>query len=147
MSLADWQRNSWLVAHETSAAEIAGLLAIVDRDLANARVVGLADDWKFNIAYNAALQAATAALAAAGFRAAREQHHYRTVQSLAFTIGWPVQKVDRFDRFRKKRNIIGYETAGVVSEREAGEVFELAAGLREDVLGWLAKRHPALLRR
>lgn len=145
--MADWQRNSWLVAHESSAAEIAGLFAIVDRDLANARVAGLADDWKFNIAYNAALQAATAALAAVGFRAAREQHHYRTVQSLAFTIGWPVQKVDRFDRFRKKRNIIGYETAGAVSEREAREVFELAAGLREDVLRWLTKRHPTLLRR
>ena len=67
MSLADWQKNSWLVEHETSPEEIAGLLAIVERDLANATLAGLADDWKLNIAYNAALQAATAALAAVGF--------------------------------------------------------------------------------
>ena len=147
MSLADWQRNKWLVAHKASPEEIAALLAIVQRDLANAKVAGLADDWKFNIAYNAALQAATAALAAAGFRAAREQHHFRTIQTLALTIGWPAVKVDRFDRFRKKRNIVGYETAGVVSGREAQEMHELAISLRDDVLRWLKKQHSKLLKK
>ena len=146
MSLGDWLRNSWVVEHKTSAEEIAGLLAIVERDLANAKVAGLSDDWRLSIAYNAALQAATAALAAAGYRAVREQHHYRTIQSLALTIGWPAPKVDRFDRFRKKRNIIGYESAGVVSEREAQEMHELATGLRNDVLAWLEKQHPKLLK-
>lgn len=144
--MADWQRNRWLAAHKTSPEEIAALLAIVERDLANAKVAGLADDWKFNIAYNAALQAATVALAGMGFRAAREQHHYRTVQSLALTIGWAAAKVDRFDRFRKKRNIIGYETANVVSKREAREMHELATELRDDVLGWLKKHRPKLLK-
>ena len=147
MSLRDWLRNSWIVEHQTSAEEIAGLLAIVERDLTNAKVVGLAEDWRFNIAYNAALQAATAALAASGFRAAREQHHYRTVQSLALTIGWSAAKVDLLDRFRKKRNIIGYETAGVVSEREAREMHDLAVALRDDVLAWLGKHCPKLVKR
>lgn len=147
MSLGDWLRNSWLLEHKTSAEEIAGLLAIVERDLANAKVPGLSDDWRFNIAYNAALQAATAALAASGFRAAREQHHYRTVQSLALTIGWAGGKVDRLDRFRKKRNITGYESAGVISDAEAKEMLALAAELRGDVLAWLGKRHPRLVKR
>ena len=147
MSLRDWQRNSWLVQHQSSADEIAALLAIVERDLANARLPELADDWKLSIAYNAGLQAATAALAAAGFRAAREQHHYRTIQSLALTIGWPAAKLDRFDRFRKKRNIGGYETAGVVSEKEAREMHKLAAGLRDDVLAWLKEHHRKLMPR
>lgn len=145
MSLADWLKNSWLVEHESGAEEIAALLAIVERDLANATLAGLSDDWKLNIAYNAGLQAATAALAAAGYRAAREQHHYRTIQSLALTIGWPVAKIDRFDRYRKKRNIGGYEVAGVVSALEAREMHELASGLRDDVVAWLRKRHPRLL--
>jgi hypothetical protein len=61
MSLRDWLESSWLVEHKTSPEEIAGLLAIVERGLANAKVAGLSDDWRFNIAYNAALQAATAA--------------------------------------------------------------------------------------
>ena len=144
MSLRDWQKNSWLVEHESSSEEIAALLAIVERDLANAKVAGLGDDWRLSIGYNAALQGATAALAASGFRAAREQHHFRTIQSLALTIGWPAAKVERFDRFRKKRNMIGYETAGVVSEQEAREMHELAVGLRDEVLAWLRKQHPKL---
>lgn len=147
MSLGDWLRNSWLVEHKTSVEEISGLLAIVERDIANAKVAGLSDDWRFNIAYNAALQAATTALAASGFRAAREQHHYRTIQSLALTIGWPGAEVERFDRFRKKRNITGYETAGVISAGEAGEMLEVATALRAQVIAWLAKRHPKLLKR
>jgi hypothetical protein len=142
--LRDWLRHSWLVAHETSPEEIAGLLAIVERDLANSKIAGLSADWRLSIGYNAALQAATAALAASGYRAAREQHHYRTVQSLAFTIGWQAVKVDRLDRFRKKRNIGSYETAGAASDREATEMQELAATLRDDVLAWLRKHHPEL---
>jgi hypothetical protein len=144
VSLRDWQKNSWLVEHKSSPEEIAALFAIIERDLASAKVAGLGDDWRLSIGYNAALQAATAALAASGFRAAREQHHYRTIQSLALTIGWPAAKVERFDRFRKKRNMIGYETAGVVSGQEAREMHELAAGPRDDVLAWLRKQHPRL---
>ena len=73
MSLRDWQKNSWLVEHKSSPEEIAALLAIVERDLANAGLAGLAEDWKLNIAYNAALQAAAMALAASGYRAARDR--------------------------------------------------------------------------
>jgi hypothetical protein len=145
MSLADWLKNSWLVEHESSVEEIASLLAIVERDLANATLAGLSEDWKLSIAYNAGLQAATVALAATGYRAVREQHHYRTIQSLALTIGWPVAQVARFDRFRKKRNIGGYESAGAVSGSEAREMHELATGLRDDVVAWLRKHHPRLL--
>jgi len=57
----------------------------------------------------------------------------------------PVQ--DSFDRFRKKRNMIDYETAGVVSEQEVREMHELAVGLRDDVLAWLRKHHPKLMER
>ena len=147
MSLRDWLRNSWLTEHATSAEEIAALLALVERDLVNAQIAGLSPDWKLNIAYNAALQAATASLAACGFRATREQHHYRTIQSLALTIGWPTVRVSQFDRYRKKRNIGGYEAAGLVSEQEAGEMQRLAASLRDEVLDWLRSNHPKLLPR
>jgi len=147
VSLRDWLRNSWLTEHATSPEEIAALLALVDRDLANAQISGLSPDWKLNIAYNAALQAATASLAACGFRATREQHHYRTIQSLALTIDWPAERVNQFDRYRKKRNIGGYETAGLVSEQEAGEMHGLATSLRDEVLVWLRNNHPKLLPR
>ena len=145
VSLRDWLRNSWLTEHATSPEETTALLALVERDLANAQIAALSADWKLNIACNAALQAATASLAASGFRAAREQYHYRTIQSLALTIGWPAERVSQFDRYRKKRNIGGYETAGLVSEQEADEMQRLAAGLRDEVLVWLRNNHPSLL--
>ena len=44
MSLDGWQRNSWLAAHQSSAGEITALLAIVERDLANATLAGLSED-------------------------------------------------------------------------------------------------------
>ena len=41
MSLRDWLKNSWVVEHKTSSQEVVGLLAIVERDLANAKVAWL----------------------------------------------------------------------------------------------------------
>jgi hypothetical protein len=81
MSLQSWLQNSWLVQHTTSPEEIKNLLAISDRDLLACQVKQLPADWRCTIAYHAELQAATAALAAAGYKAARDNHHYRVIRS------------------------------------------------------------------
>ena len=67
MSLLQWQNNGWLRPHVTDKNEIANLLAIADRDMEDASSDGISDDWKFGIAYNAALKLATIMLYAAGF--------------------------------------------------------------------------------
>lgn len=87
MSFADWVNNGWLVAHKSSRQEIGNLIGIVARDLKDSQAKDVSDDWRFAIAYSAALQGATAALAAAGYRASRESHHYRVIQSLELTVG------------------------------------------------------------
>ncbi len=102
MSLSDWARNGWIVEHQCSPEEIADLLGVADRDLADCAVRGLSDDWRLAIAYNAALQCGTAALAAAGYRAARDAHHFRVIQSLTYTIGADAKLVAQLDAFRKK---------------------------------------------
>lgn len=145
MSLKDWQLNGWLVAHTTSPQEMADLLAVADRDLRDCAVSGLSADWRLNIAYNAALQAATAALAACGYRAVREAHHSRVIQSLVYTIGLEGKTVTQFDAFRKKRNVGGYERAGMVSDHEANEMLSLAQKIRERVESWLKEKYPELL--
>lgn len=119
MSLSDWLKNGWLQQHQTSQEEIRELLAVVDRDLADAAAEGLSADWRLAIAYSAALQAATAALAAAGYRATRDQHHYRVIQSLRETVGADAATVNTFDIFRKKRNAAGYERTGLISDTDA----------------------------
>jgi HEPN domain-containing protein len=145
VSLQDWLKSRWLIEHQTSRQEIADLLGMADRDLAQCRTPNLSPDWQLNIAYNVALQAATAALAAAGYRAAREAHHYRVIQSLAHTIKADPVLIAQLDTFRKKRNISGYERAGAVSEQEAKEMFVLAKKLRDEVEKWLRSNHPELL--
>ena len=66
MSLTDWERNGWLTTHTTSRQEVGDLLALIRRDLHDSRSADLSADWRFNIAYNAALQSAKVALAASG---------------------------------------------------------------------------------
>ena len=59
MTLGDWFKNGWLKRHTTSIEEIAELLAVVDRDLRDASVDEISLDWRFGIAYNAALKLCT----------------------------------------------------------------------------------------
>ncbi len=106
---------------------------------------GLSADWRLNIAYNAALQVAATALAAEGYRTARESHHHRAIQSLAHTLRTDPGVIIQLDGFRKKRNISDYERAGGVSEQEAQEMAALADRLREDLIHWLRKEHPRLI--
>jgi len=145
MSLESWSKNGWLTEHKATKQEIEELLAIVDRDLHDCQVSGLSPEWRLNIAYNAALQVSTAALAACGYRSSRDAHHFRIIQSLALTIGAESSLIHQFDGFRKKRNIAGYERMGTVSDQEAAEMLELARLLREKITEWLRADHPELL--
>ena len=122
------------------------MLRLADRDIAACQVKELPADWRFAIAYNAGLQAATAALAAAGYRAARDNHHYRVIQSLEFTIAPGRKLIDAFDGFRKKRNMSSYDLAGSVSDNEAAEMLKLTQGLRADVENRIRAPRPDLLR-
>lgn len=83
MSFEDWVKNSWLEVHKSSKEEIGNLLGIVERDLRDSKAKDVSNDWRFAIAYNAAPQAATAALTEAGYRATRESNHYRVIQGCA----------------------------------------------------------------
>lgn len=144
MSLADWQKNGWLKPHKTNRNEIAELMAVVDRDLAASKTPGLHNDWSFNIAYNAVLQLATAALAASGYQAERANHHYRVIDSLSLTLGTDSGTIKTFEIFRKKRNISDYERSGGISERDVEEIRALAERLKADFDLWVAKNHPDL---
>lgn len=145
MSLNAYLNNHWIRTHETSAQEIANLLAIVDRDIQQSQTPGLGPEWCFDIAYNSALQCATAALAAAGYHAARQNKHMRTIECLAFTVALQSKDVDLLDRCRRKRHTAVYEQVGAVSDQEADEMVSFARRLRTHVEKWLKKEHPHLL--
>ena len=144
MTLKNWRDNGWLADHKTSPQEITDLLAVAERDLKDSSAPSLSPDWQLAIAYNAALQAATAALSANGYRASREAHHYRIIQSLAHTIQAKLNVINQLDKFRKKRNIGGYEAAGRISQQEADEMKKLAKELYEQIAKWLHQNHANL---
>lgn len=146
MSLNNWRDNGWLVDHKTTAEEIRALFTVAERDLTDSAVSGLSADTQLGLAYNAALQMSTAALAAAGYRAARDRKHHWTIQSLAYTIGADANLIARFDAFRKKRNIGDYERAGATSAKEADEMRALARQLGGTVRKWLEATHPQLVK-
>ena len=86
MSLKQWADNGWLRPHKTRAKEVAGLLAIVERDLVDAEGE-ISADWRFGIAYNAALKLCTILLYTSGYRPERSLQHYRTIAALPLILG------------------------------------------------------------
>jgi uncharacterized protein (UPF0332 family) len=145
MSLAIYLRKSWIRRHESSADEIAKLFAISDRDIRESQTPGLGPEWRFDIAYNSALQSATAVLAAAGYRAERQNKHMRTIACLEFTIALAKNDIGFFDTCRRKRHSAVYDQVGAISDHEANEMVEFAKRLRQQVEDWIRRQHADLL--
>jgi HEPN domain len=149
MSLQVWLEKGWIRAQQPSREEVQELLALADRDLSSsqtARAAGMPPEWCLIIAYNAALQSAAAALAAAGFEVAPgASHHYYLIESLRHTVAAPTPLITVLDKLRQKRNATMYQHAGHVSEPEANRMYDLARQLRADVEAWLRRAHPELL--
>jgi hypothetical protein len=145
MSLQSWLENGQIKVHQTSKSEITELFKAVDRDLADSQVKGLSADRRLATAYNAALLVATMALAASGYRAQPEGHHYWSIQSLAFTLELDTKTITQLNTFRRKRNIADYERVGMASEQEIKSLIALAKKLRVRAVEWLKENHPELI--
>ena len=144
MDLKQWVENGWLCSHRTSKEEIGNLLLIAERDLKDA-TGGISDDWRFGIAYNAALKLCTILLYAQGYKAERQLQHYRTIQSLPLILGEDRRPDAAYlDTCRAKRNIVEYDYIGAVTEQDADELISFARELKTDVIGWLRQHHPEL---
>lgn len=146
MTLGRWADSGWLRPHTSSRQEIGNLLAIVRRDLADARREGLSPDWRFGIAYNAALKLCTILLFAEGFRPDRNMAHYRTLQAMPLILG-PARKDDAayLDACRIKRNTVEYDSVGGVTAGNADELIRFSSVLESEVVAWLKKKHPELI--
>ena len=145
MTLTQWAKNGWLTAHKTSAQEIGNLLAIVERDLKDATRGEISADWRFGIAYNAALKLCTVLLYAKGYRAERTLQYYRTLQALPLIFG-PERKNDAnyLDICRSKRNIVEYDRIGGITENDVNELIDFVKDLKNEVERWLEREHREL---
>jgi len=145
MSLRNWLENGWLTERTISRQEIAKILSAAERDLRECSIEELSADWKLNIAYTATMRVAVAALAVSGYRASREQYHFRVIQSLVYSIGAESSLIKEIDQLRKKRNVNIYDQAETVSEYEADRMVELALTIRDRVVMWLHEEYPEFI--
>ncbi|MHB8164000.1 MAG: HEPN domain-containing protein [Methanoregula sp.] len=100
-------------------------LAHARRDLATAGTILANDqDWAYTIAYNAVLQAGRALMFSKGYRPDGANQHVAVVKFAELFID-PIDTIT-FDRMRRKRNSSVYDTAGTITESEAGFALEQA---------------------
>ena len=144
--MASWQQ--WLAkgdvkTHQTSKQEVDNLRALITRDLSDTSVVGLSADRRFATAYNAALQAASIAIACSGYRvSARSGHHKVTFEAAAVAIGSKAATLtDYFETCRRKRNVIDYMTSSVATDTEAEEIVIKARDFQSLVEIWVNTEH------
>ncbi|MGC8561282.1 MAG: hypothetical protein ACP5O1_11460 [Phycisphaerae bacterium] len=103
-------------------------------------------DWRFAIAYNAALQCATLALRTAGYEVPKGGGaHFRTIDSLRLTLGDDGKLVNTLQAFRAKRAGGIYESTGIASDAEIEELRALALNLKDRVTNWVKANHAPLL--
>jgi len=145
MSLQKWLEYGWLRPHKTGKKEIFDLFQIIDRDLQDA-AGNISSDWRFGIAYNAALKLCTILLYAEGYRPEKTLQHYRAIQSLPLILGSRHETDAKYlDTCRNKRNVAEYDYVGGVTNDDVAELIGYVNELRDEVLRWLNENHPELL--
>jgi len=142
MTYDELLKQRLLQPYQARPREIERLLQVAARDLATAERMSSQDrDWAFNIAYNAAIQAARAWMFHMGYRTRGPDQHRTTVRFCELTLE-PERRpqLALLDQIRRKRNRLVYEMAGLVSQQEARQALEFAGAFVEDIRTLISKQ-------
>jgi hypothetical protein len=127
----------------TDRAEIQRYLAKIRRKVADCAKDAISLDSRFDIAFEALLQIALAALRANGYRATSEAGHQQlAIQLLPKSIGVDPTEIRALDEYRKKRSIGLYEADFDPSEEEVKAVSAAVSRLLDRLLGWIRGNRP-----
>ncbi len=131
---------------EPDPAAIVRLLRAAERNLADAQVERISAENRFDAAYKAIMQLASAALQANGYRTltSRPGHHMTMIQTLGRTLGLDQDRIIMLDALRKQRNVADY-SGDVVPESAVEQCIASAHDLRDELHAWLRRHQPALL--
>lgn len=122
---------------EFSQKEISDLFNIVERDLNDSKTKDLSLDWKFGIAYNAALKLITILVRGSSIRVKSGSHHMNTIALLPEVLGNSyIDDRNYLDSCRRKRNAVEYDYAGGVTEIEVKELQDFVVELKAKVQEW-----------
>lgn len=132
-----------LEAISPDAGAIRRLLDAAQRNIADARIEGLSNENRFDMAYKAIMQLANAALQASGYRTltSKPGHHQTMIQSLPKTVGIPTDQMIVLDSLRKQRNVADY-SGELITESTMKECLRQADQLFTIVSEWLDALFP-----
>lgn len=132
MSFEDLEKEGLIRRLPVDKKKVMDSFVLAQRDLRTSkRLLDDDSDWAFSIAYNALLQAGRALMFSLGFRPVGKAQHISVIRFVEAAVGEDVSGlVVAFDRMRRKRHRVVYDTAGSVSLLEA----ENAIGRGENFL-------------
>jgi uncharacterized protein (UPF0332 family) len=142
MSLKKFISKGFVIKEPPQKDEISKLLKIADRDIKEASLACHEVDWQFAIAYNAALQLATAVLRHAGYRASTKVgHHWTTFSVLPDILGEDsLEAANYFNDCRIKRNTTEYCDVGTITQKEAEKLIHEVKAFKKKVLAWVDRK-------
>lgn len=148
MTINSLLERGFIERRDFSEKEISDLFDIVERDLNDSNTGDLSLDWKFGIAYNAALKLATILVRGSSLRVKSGSHHMNTIALLPAILGEDyIDDKNYLDSCRRKRNAVEYDYTGGVTEIEVAELQDFVVELKTKVVEWCVKNSISLLDR
>lgn len=127
-------------------AEVIGMWAKAVRSFRSSSLPELDRDAAFTLAYQAALQLATALVRAAGYRTRGEAHHHHTFAAVAaLGLGDLSDAARDLNVIRQGRHSAIYDWEGATSEQDLARLRASALRLFAAGRTWLASARPALM--
>lgn len=122
MDISDIIKKNKMRTIPVDKEQINKALELCKRDL-NAAELNLKNnllDWSFNISYNSILQAARALMYSYGYAPYSEDSHKTTLEFVECILGAKHSDlILTLNRIRKKRHIVVYDEAGIITKYEA----------------------------
>jgi uncharacterized protein (UPF0332 family) len=134
----DLKREGLIKTLPIDLKKIEDARALALRDVATARtLLDSNQDWAYNIAYNAVLQAGRALMFSKGYRPDGANQHISVVKFAGLFLDNNDSII--FDRMRRKRNSSVYDSAGSITESEAAFAAKQAEDLVKKIFAVIDK--------
>ncbi len=126
--------------------EVGGMWAKAIRSLHSSGAAGLDADSAFTLAYQAALQGATAIVRAAGYRVRGEGHHHHTFAAVAaLGLGDLTEAARELNVIRQQRHGAIYDWQSTTRDQDVTDLRSAVARLFDHGRWWLRAQRPHLV--
>ena len=146
MSLSELLATGRLHRHSATQGETHDFMVKAQRASHDAEIDTISVDNRFVIAYHGALSAATAVVAAAGYRPAAVGHHQTVFEAFPLIIDGMTETAEYLDACRRRRHQALYGRVGQIAQSELDELLVALADLIAHTKQWLVEEHPDLYR-